>query len=62
MTNNTPEATEVRTLSADELDHVSGAALQVLGGVALGIATNALYDWLKAPGKSIPEFLSYLKD
>ena len=62
MTNNTPEATEVHTVSADELDHVSGAALQVLGGVALGIATNALYDWLKAPGKSIPEFLSYLKD
>ena len=62
MTNNTHEATEVRTLSDDELDHVSGAALQVLGGVALGIATNALYDWLKAPGKSIPEFLSYLKD
>lgn len=62
MTNNTHEATEARTLSDDELDHVSGAALQVLGGVALGIATNALYDWLKAPGKSIPEFLSYLKD
>jgi len=62
MPNNTPEATDVRTLSADELDDVSGAALQLLGGVALGIATNALYDWLKAPGKSIPEFLSYLKD
>lgn len=62
MANNNTEIAEVRTLSDDERDHVSGAALQVLGGVALGIATNALYDWLKAPGKSIPEFMSYLKD
>jgi hypothetical protein len=62
MRNETDDLMELRTLSADELDHASGAALQVLGGVALGLATNAIYDWLKAPGKSIPEFMSYLKD
>ena len=56
MSNNTPEIAEVRTLSDDELGHVSGAALQILGGVALGIATNALYDWLKAPGKASLSF------
>jgi hypothetical protein len=60
MSNETDDAVELRTLSADELDHASGAVLQVLAGVALGIATNAMYDWLKAPGKSIPEFMSYL--
>ena len=62
MSNNTTEIAEVRNLSENELDHISGAVLQVLGGVALGLATNAIYDWLKAPGKSIPEFFSYLKD
>jgi hypothetical protein len=65
MSETTPEiaATELRALSGHEVEDVSGAALQILGGIALGIATNAIYDWLKAPStKSIPEFFSYLND
>jgi hypothetical protein len=45
------ETSAVRELTTEEMDSVTGGSvLAVAGGVALGIATNALYDWLKAPG------------
>lgn len=48
---NAYETSGVRELTAHELDSVTGgSALAVAGGIALGIATNAIYDWLKAPG------------
>jgi hypothetical protein len=37
---------------------VSGGLAQLAGGIALGIVTNAIYDWLKSPGKmSTQDFL-----
>jgi hypothetical protein len=63
MSTDTSVATEVSALSANEVDQVSGAAAQLIGGILIGIATNAIYDWLKAPSsKTIPEFFSYLND
>jgi hypothetical protein len=50
MSNTISEDAELKLLSADDLDHVSGGLAQVLGGIAIGIATNAIYDWLKSPG------------
>jgi len=50
MSNTMSEGAELKLLSGDDLDQVSGGLPQVLGGIALGIATNAIYDWLKSPG------------
>ena len=48
---NAHETSDVRELTAYELDFVTGGnAVAVAGGIAIGIATNAIYDWLKAPG------------
>jgi lactobin A/cerein 7B family class IIb bacteriocin len=42
---------EVRELSTEELTSVAGGTvLAVAGAVAIGLATNAAYDWLKSPG------------
>jgi hypothetical protein len=47
----TQKKVEVCELSAEELNSVAGGnVLAVAGAVAIGLATNAAYDWLKSPG------------
>jgi hypothetical protein len=61
MSSNPTEVLEMRVLSADDVDQVSGALAQVIGGVIIGVVANSLYDWLKSPSKqTIPEFLGHL--
>jgi bacteriocin-like protein len=49
---NTQKNVEVCELSTEELNSVAGGAtvLAVAGAIAVGLATNAAYDWLKSPG------------
>lgn len=58
---NAQATSDVRELTADELVSVAGGAVAaVAGAIAVGIATNALYDWLKAPG-NVKAWESHLK-
>ena len=49
---------EIRELADHELDSVAGGNIAV--AVVVGLATNALYDWLKAPG-DVKAWESHLK-
>jgi hypothetical protein len=44
------DTSETRELTDHELDSVAGGILAVAGAFALGLVTNAAYDWLKSPG------------
>ena len=49
---------EILELADHELDSVVGGNIAV--AVVVGLATNALYDWLKAPG-DVKAWESHLK-
>jgi hypothetical protein len=52
---------ELRSLSDEEVAEVSGANLVL--GIIVGVATNAIYDWLKSPTKMTnQEFLERYLD
>jgi hypothetical protein len=44
------DTSETRELAVDELNSATGGMVAVAAAFALGIATNAAYDWLKSPG------------
>jgi hypothetical protein len=52
---------ELRSLSDEEVAQASGANLVL--GIIVGVATNAIYDWLKSPTKMTnQEFLERYLD
>jgi len=42
------QTNDIRELTDDEVGAVTGG--NVAAAIVVGLATNALYDWLKAPG------------
>jgi hypothetical protein len=50
---------EIRELSFNELDNVSGG-IPVLVGIAIGVASNVVYDFLK-DHHGIQDAIDYLK-